>query len=103
MIEILASSGKPLWQKLTEKALTKAVETTVEEGVKAVVELWKTRHMKELDIEFEERKRARKAERADKGDEPAKNDEPAKKEKAPEKEKSSDDEKAPEKEGDDTP
>ena len=65
--KIASSSGKPLWKKVGEKAITKAVETTVEEGVKAIVDLWKTRHMKELDIEFEERKKARKAEAADSG------------------------------------
>ena len=66
MIEQIVSSSKDSFlKKVGKKAVTKAVETFVGEGVKAVVELWKTRHMKELDMEFEERERARKEDAAD--------------------------------------
>ncbi len=66
MLHQLAISSKdPLWKRLGEKALLQAVSTLVEEGIKATVELWKTRHMKEMDIEFEERKKARREEAGD--------------------------------------
>ena len=54
-----------LWKDIGESAIKKAVSTFVEEGVKAVVELWKERHKKEMDIEFKEREKARKEEAAD--------------------------------------
>ncbi len=58
----IIQSGDSLWRKLGEEAAKTAVSTFVEEGIKASVELWKTRHMKELDIEFDERRKARKEE-----------------------------------------
>ncbi len=70
MIEELATkSGDSLWKEIGEKAVKKAVTTFVGEGIKAVVEIWKERHMKELDVEFKEREKARKEEAADAGDE----------------------------------
>ena len=70
MIEELATkSGDSLWKEIGEKAVKKAVTTFVGEGIKAVVEIWKERHMKELDIEFKEREKARKEEAGDTGDE----------------------------------
>ena len=69
MIEELArKSGDSLWKEIGERAVKKAVPTFVGEGIKAVVEIWKERHMKELDIEFKERQKARKEEAADASD-----------------------------------
>lgn len=58
----------PLWKELGDLAIKKAVTTFVGEGIKAVVDIWKTRHIKEIDAEFKERARARKAEAADSTD-----------------------------------
>ncbi len=58
----MIQSSDSLWRKLGEEAAKTAVSTFVEEGIKASIELWKTRHMKELDIEFEERRMAREEE-----------------------------------------
>lgn len=67
--EIVKKSGDSLWKELGEEAVKKAVSTFVGEGIKAVVEIWKERHMKELDMEFKEREKARKEEAADTDDE----------------------------------
>ncbi len=68
MEEIAKKSGESLWKEVGEKAIKKAVTTFVGEGIKAVVEIWKERHMKELDIEFKEREKARKQEAGDSDD-----------------------------------
>lgn len=68
MEEIAKKSGESLWKEVGEKAVKKAVTTFVGEGIKAVVEIWKERHMKELDIEFKEREKARKQEAGDSDD-----------------------------------
>lgn len=63
--DIARKSGSSLWKEVGEKAVKKAVSTFVGEGIKAVVEIWKERHMKELDLEYKEREKARKEEAAD--------------------------------------
>lgn len=69
MFEQLArNSSDSLWKDIGERAIKTAVSTFVEEGVKAVVELWKERHKKEMDIEFEEREKARREDAADSED-----------------------------------
>ena len=62
---IVLAAKDPLWKRLGEKALEEAVTTLVKETIKASVNIWKTRHIKEMDIEFEERKKARREEAAD--------------------------------------
>lgn len=53
--EIAGETGKNLWKEIGEDALKKAVSTFVGEGVKAMVDLWKTRRVKELEREFKAR------------------------------------------------
>ena len=65
MHQLIRSSSKPLWKKLGERAAQKAVSTFVEEGIKAVIELWKERRQKEMDMEFEEQEKARREDAAD--------------------------------------
>lgn len=72
--EIARKSGDSLWREVGERAVKKAVSTFVSEGIKAVVEIWKERHMKELDLEFKEREKARKEEAAGSGDADEDND-----------------------------
>ncbi|MBA2662360.1 MAG: hypothetical protein H0U74_08690 [Bradymonadaceae bacterium] len=50
--------SKSLWKELGEEAAKKAVGTFVGEGIKAVLDIWKARHIKELDVEFKARDRA---------------------------------------------
>ena len=65
MDRLTSKANDPLWKQVGQEAVKQAVSTFVEEGVKAMVSLWKSRHMKELDIEFEEREKARKEEAGD--------------------------------------
>lgn len=51
----IASDDNPAWRKLGKLALEKAVETVVEEGIEAAVEIWKKRQLKFQDEFFENR------------------------------------------------
>lgn len=55
-------SNKKLWKHVGKLAIEKAVETVVEEGVEAAVEVWKKYRLKLQSEWFEERKKKREAE-----------------------------------------
>ncbi len=57
-----AMSDKKLWKQVGKLALEKAVETVVEEGVEAAVEVWKKYRLKLQSEWFEQRKKRREAE-----------------------------------------
>lgn len=65
IFKIAADPENPLWKEVADRAVKTAVSTFVSESIKAAVEIWKTRHLKEIDAEFEERSRARKSEAGD--------------------------------------
>jgi hypothetical protein len=55
----IASDDNSAWRKLGKMAVEKAVETVVEEGIEAAVEIWKKRQLKFQDEYFEDRQEAR--------------------------------------------
>lgn len=83
IFKIAADPENPLWKEVADRAVKTAVSTFVSESIKAAVEIWKTRHLKEIDAEFEERSRARKSEAGDaKNDASAGNDDKSDKDEA---------------------
>jgi hypothetical protein len=62
--ELARQAGKSLWKDIGEDALKKAVGTAVSEGVKAVIDIWKQRRLKEQEYELKKEQKA--AEEAEK-------------------------------------
>ena len=62
---ITEKSVQSLWRKIGEEALTKAVSTFASEGVKALIDIWKSKHMEAWRADFKEQK-ARREDAADK-------------------------------------
>lgn len=70
MLEKIAEkSAQSLWRKLGEEALTKAVSTFASEGVKALIDIWKSKHMEVWKADFKEHHKARRDEAGDESDE----------------------------------
>lgn len=60
--ELAKQAGKTLWQEIGEDALKKGVGTVVAEGIKAVIDIWKQRKLKEQEFELKQKHKAAEAE-----------------------------------------
>lgn len=69
--KIAEKSAQSLWKKLGEEALSKAVSTFASEGVKALIDIWKSKHMETWKADFKEHQQARREEAGDQGEDPA--------------------------------
>ena len=65
--KITEKTAQSLWRKIGEEALTKAVSTFATEGVKALIDVWKSKHMEAWKADFKDQK-ARREDAADKDD-----------------------------------